>query len=584
MTANLKVPGVYVQEISTLPPSVAAVPTAIPAFIGYTEIAVDAIGTSLVNQPIRVASQKEYEAIFGYGPRLAVTAATLDATGGFVSATATVPYHLYDAIRLFYANGGGECFVCSVGSYASDGAMDPGAFHGTDSGLEAVSRLDEPTLLLFPDAAAMSASDLGTIQQQALLQCGNLQDRFTILDTTAAEADNNDPRGTDFRARIGINNLQYGAAYLPWLSVSLDRGVNYTLLRDIALTDATGAAITDGLSSEDYIGPAASATELRALMDRYELVATLDDAFRALMADATGDATATTAAIAALHDAGTDGNITVDAPASITAARGLLDPALTAYDTLHDDIAANEAAIRRDGVRLRQLFDAYRGGIEASYQLENNLRNLHPVYAGVANGINFMAQSTPPSGAVAGVYARVDEQRGVWKAPGNESLSRVLEPVERFTNAELAALNVHPDGGKSINAIRPFTGRGTLIFGARTLAGNSAENRYVNVRRLLIFLEESIKKAARGYVFEPNDAQTWQQVRGMIENFLDLQWRAGALQGARAKDAFRVAVGLGTTMTPDDVVSGRMIIDISIAPVRPAEFIILRFSQQQAQS
>ena len=98
------------------------------------------------------------------------------------------------------------------------------------------------------------------------------------------------------------------------------------------------------------------------------------------------------------------------------------------------------------------------------------------------------------------------------------------------------------------------------------------------------FLEESIKKAVEHHVFEPNDANTWTRVQGMIENFLNLQWRDGALQGATPEEAYRVAVGLGKTMTAADVTNGLMIVSISLAPVRPAEFIVLRFSQQQAQS
>jgi len=190
----------------------------------------------------------------------------------------------------------------------------------------------------------------------------------------------------------------------------------------------------------------------------------------------------------------------------------------------------------------------------------------------VVTGLEGFAISQPPSGAVAGVYARTDQNKNVWKAPANESVLGILGPTTRYTQGQLENLNVST------------TGKSIMIYGARTLAGNSGEDRYVNVRRLLIFLEESIKKACETFVFEPNDANTWLRVRGMIENFLDLQWRAGALQGARREDAFRVAIGLGQTMTADDVTNGRMLVDISIAPVRPAEFIILRFSQQQAQS
>jgi hypothetical protein len=135
-----------------------------------------------------------------------------------------------------------------------------------------------------------------------------------------------------------------------------------------------------------------------------------------------------------------------------------------------------------------------------------------------------------------------------------------------------------------VNAIRSFTGKGILVWGARTLAGNDNEWRYVSVRRFFNMVEESVKKASGQYVFEPNDANTWAKVRAMIENFLLLQWRAGALQGSKPEQAFYVNVGLGTTMTALDILEGRMIVEIGMAVVRPAEFIILRFSHKMPEA
>ena len=185
---------------------------------------------------------------------------------------------------------------------------------------------------------------------------------------------------------------------------------------------------------------------------------------------------------------------------------------------------------------------------------------------------------------MAGIYARVDNDRGVWKAPANVSVNAVIKPTIEFSNVEQDDMNVDPTAGKSVNAIRPFVGKGTLVWGARTLAGNDNEWRYVNVRRFFIFVEESVKKATEQFTFEPNDANTWVKVQGMIENFLTTQWRAGALQGIKPEHAFYVAVGLGKTMTPLDILEGRMIVEIGMAAVRPAEFIILRFSHKMAES
>ena len=205
-------------------------------------------------------------------------------------------------------------------------------------------------------------------------------------------------------------------------------------------------------------------------------------------------------------------------------------------------------------------------------------------YRGILAQINNIFVTVPPSGAIAGIYARVDSQRGVWKAPANVSVNSVISPSELITSEEQEGLNVDPTGGKSINAIRNFTGKGTLVWGARTLAGNDNEWRYVPVRRLFIFIEESIKKATEFVVFEPNDANTWLRTKTTIENFLTSLWREGALAGAAPEDAFFVNVGLGETMTPQDILEGRMNIEIGLAAVRPAEFIILKFSHKLQES
>jgi phage tail sheath protein FI len=149
-----------------------------------------------------------------------------------------------------------------------------------------------------------------------------------------------------------------------------------------------------------------------------------------------------------------------------------------------------------------------------------------------------------------------------------------------MTDADQEGLNVDPTAGKSINAIRDFTGKGTLVWGARTLAGNDNEWRYVPVRRFFNMVEESVKKSTYWAVFEPNDANTWVKVRGMIENYLTQKWREGALAGATPKEAFFVRCGLGTTMSAVDILEGRMNVEIGMAVVRPAEFIILKFSHK----
>jgi phage tail sheath protein FI len=156
--------------------------------------------------------------------------------------------------------------------------------------------------------------------------------------------------------------------------------------------------------------------------------------------------------------------------------------------------------------------------------------------------------------------------------------------VKFITDEEQGDLNIDVNAGKSINAIRAFTGKGVLVWGSRTLAGNDNEWRYVPVRRLFIMVEESVKKASAFAVFEPNVAATWLKVKGMVESYLYSLWERGALAGSKAEQAYFVNIGLGKTMTPQDVLEGRMIVEVGLAAVRPAEFIVLRFMHRLQQA
>jgi len=179
----------------------------------------------------------------------------------------------------------------------------------------------------------------------------------------------------------------------------------------------------------------------------------------------------------------------------------------------------------------------------------------------------------PPCGHVCGVYARTDTEVGVFKAPANAVVAQVTGLQRTITQGQQDILN--PRG---INVVRAFSGRGIRIWGARTISSDSLW-RYVNVRRLFIFLEQSIDEATQYAVFEPNDVSLWERLRGSVTAFLTTQWRAGALQGLTAAQAFFVKVGLGETMTQDDIDNGRVIMLIGVAPVKPAEFVIFRITQ-----
>ena len=185
----------------------------------------------------------------------------------------------------------------------------------------------------------------------------------------------------------------------------------------------------------------------------------------------------------------------------------------------------------------------------------------------------------PPGGYVCGIYARSDNTRGVYKSPANETVAGALDLEYDIDHRTQETLN--PRG---VNVIRRFPGRGIRVWGARTLSSDPLW-KYVSVRRLFIFIEASIYNSTQWVVFEPNDQKLWARVKQTLTLFLRTQWREGALFGAKEEEAFSVAVG-HETMTADDILNGRLIIEVGIAPVRPAEFVIFRVFQktQEAKS
>jgi phage tail sheath protein FI len=185
--------------------------------------------------------------------------------------------------------------------------------------------------------------------------------------------------------------------------------------------------------------------------------------------------------------------------------------------------------------------------------------------------------TVPPGGHMIGIYARTDIERGVWKAPANEVVRGALDLKVEIDDNTQGVLN--PRG---VNAIRKFPGRGIRVWGARTLSSNGLW-KYVSVRRLFIFLERSIYEGTQWVVFEPNEDKLWARVKDSIRLFLRTQWRNGALFGRTEDEAFFITIDR-TTMTQDDILNGRLIAEIGIAPVRPAEFVIFRIFQHTAEA
>ena len=535
--------------------------TAVPAFIGYTQKALYK-GASLLNKPKQIASLGEFHESFGFAPHPMFKMESappvsdgsnnannqsgesntgntanknVDAGGGTTSTDSstavasqtevqtlitpavdalptvakvtvgevthsfeqTAGHQLLDySMRMFFQNGGGKCFIVSVGSY-EDGITKEALLDG----IKPLIKEQVPTMIVVPDAVRLDEPACKDVQQAMLSHCEVMSNRMAILDVWEGWRDIGEAVVDNFRNNIGTNGLKYGAAYYPWLETSVvtqrDVGIEHIenkteLVTVLAAENSLPLETLDEISSTDY------------------------DASR----------------LQEISEGATDEDLNIQQQ----------------LRTLND-------TVRAQSVLYKTIVGEF------------------------ADKLNLL----PPSAAMAGIFTRVDNQRGVWKAPANVSVSMVNRPVVSISHDEQEDLNVTPQG-KSINAIREFVGEGVLVWGARTLDGNSLDWRYINVRRTLIMLEESTRLAAKAFVFEPNTANTWITMKSMISNFLTGIWKRGGLAGASPEDAFSVHVGLGETMTPEDILEGIMRVTVLVAPSRPAEFIEITFQQQTQKS
>ena len=496
MAGSYKTPGIYVEEISTLPASVAQVETAIPAFIGYTQVhPAEANGIAVE----RISSMKEYIEHFG-GPATPKIKAVINETteGGKTTSRSisaelesALKFKMFYSVRMYFDNGGGPCYIISVGDYQTAPAKQK-----LLNGLADLEKEDEPTLIAFPDANALSvAPDFYELYARALDQCNKLQDRFVLVDIKGEVEEMRDTLASDY--------MMYAAAYYPDLHSTL----SYEYLdKEVSIThkvNGSDGALNGKKLNEIQTAPAPAPESISG-----DLATGLSSAGEAI------------AAIKKLTSVAAVDAFMV----------GETRPTVV-----------QEAANRKAALNASQSNNSY-----------NN-----EVYNQVKKELTKLTVILPPSSAMAGVYARVDRDRGVWKAPANVTVADVIKPTVKITNEMQENLNVDPTSGKSVNAIRTFAGKGVLVWGARTLDGNNNEWKYIPVRRLFNMVEESLRKATSWVVFEPNDANTWVRVKAQIENFLISLWKSGALAGASPDAAFHVNVGLGSTMTAQDILEGK---------------------------
>jgi phage tail sheath protein FI len=521
IASTIKSPGVYIQEINAFPNSVVPVATAVPAFIGYTPQATYQ-GQNFINKTTLITSFADFQAIFcyqddatgatkQYNPQYYLTPQKgrlgngdyiqVDDTPYALTPDPDTIYYLYNSVRLFYNNGGGNAYIVSVGTYgpASNKAAAAGAqiinsnvkLADLLAGLELLKNEPEPTMYICPDATLLSIADNATLMQQMLQLNTVMQTAISIFDIIGGNTPNPLTFMKDidtFRKSTGTVGLSYGTAYYPFV------GTNVMQPSELNYTNLFGG-------------------------DTKQL-------------------------------------------AKLLGAQSKPSPALATILTNIQKLATALTVVQNN----------------------NALLAVSPTYAVIMQHVLAAANLLPPSGGMAGVMTTIDNETGVWQAPANTGIIGVISLPIKLSDTQQGPLNVDAVSGKSINAIRYFNNYGILIWGARTLDGNSQDWKYLPVRRTITYIEQSCKLAAQAYVFEPNNKNTWEAVKAMIGSFLADVWKQGGLSGSKAADAFSVDCGLGITMTADDILNGYMNVTVKIAPTHPAEFIVLTFQQQMAVS
>ncbi|MBZ5558139.1 MAG: phage tail sheath subtilisin-like domain-containing protein [Acidobacteriia bacterium] len=608
-------PGVYVEEVSFRSKSIEGVPTSTTGFAGMTRFGpVHYPDGPTTTEPRLITSFTEFESVYG----------GLEALHAPTEADERLSYVAH-AARAFFMNGGTRLYISRV--FAPRG-VDPNFDYGIATLPIAVSGTTATWTARWPGEmgnawikvevvrsknAAYQASEFGNKVQVNGAKLGSIVEVIT----GGTVPDGNDPLTLANLAQISIDATdghqifnRGGGTFLP---NSTDIIQNLTLKVTVTTDDQRNKAYDSLETSDDtkrYIGKILQANNpedenavvyldwdvTKAVgndIDANLMVALQansgsrlsggHDGVVASAADLAGEdadpddplikATGLAAlgeiddiAIVALPDAGALG----DLDESHTA----VDSLITHAETLRYRIAVVDAPPGSSMTQIRN----FRGQFDSSYAALYHpwIEILDPTER-PAQGAPPQRLVLPPSGFVTGIYARTDIRRGVFKAPANEIVRGLTKFEANINKPRQDVLN--PEG---INALRFFEGRGNRVWGARTMSSDP-EWKYVNVRRLFIFLEHSIDKGTQWAVFEPNNERLWANIRSTIEDFLLVQWKSGALLGSKPEEAFFVRCDR-TTMTQNDLDNGRLICLIGVAPTYPAEFVIFRIGQWTADS
>ncbi|MGW0769633.1 phage tail sheath family protein [Streptomyces sp. NPDC002676] len=501
-------PGVYVEEVQSGARPIEGVGTAVAAFVGFAE-------KGPFHAPTLVTSWDQYSQVFG----------------GFTEGT-----YLAHALYGYFSNGGGAAYVVRIGG-AAEAASGPSVNGGRQPKAAAPVELGGFLIAAKPGMTGVSV-EVADVDGE-----NPPEDRFKVLVRRGDEVVETYDASTRKNVK-GYLVTQARASKL--IEVTEQRGASQTkpAAQTVAIPDAVGAPASNGsgelarIDPAEYVGDAAARTGFGGLetIDEITMVAVPDlmGAYQRGDIDAEGVRTVQLAVISHCEQMG-DRVAVLDAPPGLNAQQ---------VRTWRNDEAGYDSRYATLYYPWVRVFDPALG------------RNT----------------TVPPSGHIAGVWARSDAERGVHKAPANEVIRGAVDLELRLSKGEQDLLN--PIG---VNCIRAFPGRGIRIWGARTLSSDPAW-RYLNVRRLFNYLEESILLGTQWVVFEPNDDRLWSSIRRNVTAFLTEEWRRGALFGRTADEAFYVKCDRDNN-PQESIDQGRVVCEIGVSPVKPAEFVVFRLAQ-----
>ena len=554
-------PGVYVEEYDNSPRSIEGVGTSTAGFIGLAEKG------PVEGAPVLVTDMRSFKQQFG----------------GFLSEFAYGEYRfLANSVEQFFDNGGTRCFVMRVApsdakkATAKKGilgieATSPGAWGNKIQIMLATNKKRKMQIVKKTDAGFVAKSVDGFREGDLVEFEGTYTRIKTIFDNTVNFED--DLPDTVVDTEIIPKSL----IYLVSIDVSIRYGDDVENYAELSLNPQSPRFIASRLSESELIKVEVEPMEKAGNPVAEILGEDVTDGVFFLDNGFDGSVSKIDAGTFIGEDNGPGKRTGIQSflentVVSMMAIPGITIPEVVVALVAHCENTRSRFAVLdmpKEKYKTADLI-AYRQMVDSTYAAM-----YHPwiqVFDRSSNKADFI----PPSGAVCGVYSRTDITRGVHKAPANEVVFCTGLSVN-YTKNEQDILN--PEG---INLIRNLPGQGIRIWGARTASSNSAF-KYVNVRRLFIFVEESIKANTNWVVFEPNDPTLWQRVNLTISNFLNGLWRNGMLAGESSGESYFVEIG-PSTMTKDDIMNGRLICNIGIAPSRPAEFVIFRVTQHTSEA